>query len=318
MITEIPSGNDFIDTGLSLLDFSWDTVATLMIQLDESEHFGLDIPEVSDDFWNASKQRLATALAIAQQGVEFILKGRIAEVSPFLLITGTPNDWPRGCNKNDTSFAEFKTIDAQDLVRAHDTVSVSRQTDDFVRKFDDLRVKRNAIMHTVDRRINLHVGEVIADILAVYKHLFPGGDWVKIRREFLEKSPLAELHSTDFVESQVIKEFSLVTELLQPSQMKEFFDFNKRQRRYICPGCYDASENSQIQSRTAVLKPNTPSSATLYCFVCDENVAIEREDCPYEGCRENVLSHQYGICATCGGRNRLTKQSRGHPGPSRC
>jgi len=300
VITEIPSGNDFIGTGLSLLDFSWDTVATLMTELDDSECFGVDIPEVSDAFWEASKQRLATALAIAQQGAEFILKGRIAEVSPFLLIGGTPKDWPKGCNRHDTSFAEFRMIDAQDLVRAHDTVAASRLTDDFVRKFDELRGKRNAIMHTVDRRINLHVGGVITNILAVYRHLFPAGDWVQTRRDFLEKSPLAELHSTDFVESRVIWEFSLVTELLQPSQMKAFFGFNKRQSRYICPGCYYASEDSQIQSRTAVLKPNTAASATLYCFVCDDNISIEREDCPHEGCRGNVLSHDYGICATCG------------------
>lgn len=299
MITEIPLEKNFYVTGLSLLDFSWDTVATLMTQLDDSEYFGVDIPEVSNAFWEASKQRLSTALAIAQQGVEFILKGRIAEVSPFLLIAGPPKDWPKGCNKNNTSFAEFKTIDAQDLVRAHDTVADSRLPEDFVQKFNDLRLKRNAIMHTVDRRINLHVGEVIADILAVYKHLFPAGDWVKIRREFLEKSPLAELHSTDFVEGQVIWEFQLVTELLQPNQMKTFFGFNKRQRRYICPVCYYASGDSEIQSRSAILKPNTAASTNMYCFVCDENTPVEREHCSHKGCKGNVLSHEYGICTTC-------------------
>lgn len=300
MIIEIPSGNDFYATGLSLLDFSWDTAATLLTQLDDSEYFGVDIPEVSDAFWEASKQRLSTALAIAQQGVEFILKGRIADVSPFLLIPGPPKEWPKGCNKNNTSFAEFKTIDAQDLVRAHDTVADCRLSDDFVRKFNDLRLKRNSIMHTVDRRINLHVVEVIADILAVYKHLFPAGDWVKTRREFLEKSPLAELHSTDFVEEKVIWEFQLVTELLKSNQMKTFFGFNKRQRRYICPKCYYYSRDSQIQSRTAILKPNTASSKNLYCFVCDDNISIERKHCLHEGCKGNVLSHEYGICTTCG------------------
>ena len=155
-------------------------------------------------------------------------------------------------------------------------------------------------MHTVDRRINLHVGEVIGDILWVYKHLFPEGDWVKTRREFLEKSPLAELHSTDFVESKVIWEFSLITELLPPSQMMSFFGFNKRQRRYICPKCYYASEDSEIKSRTAVLNPNTSESTTLYCFVCDETIIVERTDCPEGDCRGNVLSEEYGICTTCG------------------
>jgi hypothetical protein len=301
MISDVPAATDFIGTGLSLLNFAWDTVATLMTDLDDSEYFGVDIPEVSDAFWEASKQRLTTALAVAQQGVEFILKGRIAEISPFLLLAGTPREWPKACNKNDTSFAEFRTIDSQDLLRVHDTVAASRLTEEFVAKFDELRRKRNAIMHTVDKRINVHVVDVVGDILSVYKHLFPAGDWVKIRREFLEKSPMAELHSTDFVETRVIWEFSLVTELLTPQQMKEFFGFNKRQRRYICPKCYHESGDSEIRSRTALLKPNTAQSTTIYCFVCDETIAIERTDCQKKNCPGNVLSEEYGICTTCGG-----------------
>ena len=317
MITEIPTENDFTTTGLSLLGISWDTVSALLTELANfksyQESFANymparlqllpqddDFPEISDAFWEASRQQLATALVVAQQGVEFILKGCIAKVSPFLLINGAPKDWPKGCNKNNTSFAEFNTIDAQDLVKTHDTVAERRLPDGFVRKYNDLRSKRNAIMHTVDKRINLHAKEVIVDILSVYKHLFPGGDWVKERRKFLEKSPVAKLDSPDFVEPLIIGEFSLITELLEPNQMKKFFGFNKGQRRYICPVCYRNSEDSEIQSKTAVLKPNTAASDNLYCFVCDQDIPIEREDCPHNGCLGNVLSREHGICTTCG------------------
>ncbi len=317
MIIEIPTKSEFSVTGLSLLGISWDTVANLLRELDDyKDYHGVesnsmpaplplslqydDFPEVSDAFWEASRQHLATALVIAHQGVELILKSRIMEISPFLLLSGPPKNWPKGCDNKNTSFAEFHTIEAHDLVRVHDTVVENRLSDGFVQEFNDLRLKRNAIMHTVDRRINLHAKEVIENILSVYKHLFPSGSWVKERRTFLDRSPLAELYSPDYVEPLIIWEFSLIANLLGPKQMKAFFDVDMQQRQYICPVCYRNSGDSEIQSRTAILKPNTAESENLYCFVCDENISIEREKCPHNGCQGNVLSRDYSICTTCG------------------
>ncbi len=108
MLTATPESDDFIKTGLTLFNFAWDTVATLITDLDDSEFFGVDVHEVSDAFWLSSKQKLSTSLAVAQQGIEFVLKGKIAEVSPFLLIAGGPNEWPKKCDKNDTNFADFR------------------------------------------------------------------------------------------------------------------------------------------------------------------------------------------------------------------
>lgn len=231
-----------------------------------------------------------------------MLKGRIAAVSPFILISGNPKEWPKGCHKSDTSFADFRMIDSQDLIKAHDTVAMMRLSDDFVTRFEDLRKKRNAIMHTVDKRINLHVIDVVSGILSMHKQLFPTDSWVQVRREFLERSPLAELHSTDFVEPRVIWEFSLITELLKPGHMREFFNFNKRQRRYICPHCNHESGDAETMPKTAILKPNEPRSTTIYCFVCETEMEVDRDNCIDPNCPGNVISTEYGICATCGGR----------------
>ncbi len=302
MITDIPTADEFMQTGLSLLDFAWDTVATLLTDLDDSEFFGVDVPEVSDAFWQASKQRLTTSLAVAQQGVEFALKGRIAAVSPFLLVAGSPKGWPSGCQKRDTNFADFHTIDSQDLIKVHDTVATTRLSDIFISKFENLRRIRNAIMHTVDKRVNIHVIDVVSAILSMYKQLFPTISWVQVRREFLERSPLSELYSSDFVEPRVIWEFSLIVELLSPEHVKEFFGFNKRQRRYICPNCNHQSGDNERKPKTAILKPNTLGSTTIHCFVCDTEIKVERADCPDPDCRGNVLSVEYGVCTTCGGK----------------
>jgi hypothetical protein len=300
MIQNIPEPVDFINSGLSLLNFAWEIVASLLTDLDDAEGLGVDVEEVSDAFWQASKQRLTTSLAVAQQGVEFMLKGKIAEISPFLLIAGSPKDWPSSCHKRDISFADFHTIDANDLIKIHNTFSKQRLSDSFISKFEDLRKKRNTIMHTVDRRLDLHVTDVIVEILSVHKHLFPDVNWVRVRRDFLEKAPLTELHSYDYVEPRLIWEFSLITELLKPAHMKGFFDFNKKRRRYICPNCQHESHELELKPKTALLEPNTPDSTSLYCFVCENVIEVERTDCTNEECSGNVVSIEFETCATCG------------------
>lgn len=300
MIKDIPNHNDFINSGLSLLNFAWETVASLLTEFDEAEGWGVDLDEVSDAYWQASKQRLTTSLAMAQQGVEFILKGKIAEISPYLLISGSPKDWPSSCDKKNISFADFHTIDANDLIKVFNTFSKNRLSDTFITKYEDLRKTRNSIMHTVDRRIDLHVSDVIIEILSVHKHLFPGTNWIKVRRGFLEKAPLTELHSYDYIEPTLIWEFSLITELLKPSHMKEFFDFNKKRRRYICPHCQFECRDSDLFPKTALLEPNTPKSTTLYCFVCENVSEVKRIKCTDEDCPGNVISVELETCATCG------------------
>ena len=37
MITDIPSADEFFSTGLSLLNFAWDTIADLLTNLDDAE-----------------------------------------------------------------------------------------------------------------------------------------------------------------------------------------------------------------------------------------------------------------------------------------
>lgn len=133
------------------------------MDLANSEYMGPADPEMAAAFWEASRQRLSVSLATAQQGVEFILRSRIAEISPFLLIGSLPLDWPRKCDQQDTQFADFRTIAAQDLLRVHDAVAPAWLGPDFLAKFEELRKTRNAIMHTVDARVSPRAEDVVRD-----------------------------------------------------------------------------------------------------------------------------------------------------------
>jgi len=298
MIVNIPSESDFLETGLSLLDFAWDVGAGLLTDLDQAQYFGTTEPEMTSEFWQAAKRRLMVGCLVAQQAVEFILKSRIAAVSPFLLVAGNPQEWPRDSASADTPFADFRMIDAQDLVRAHDASADNRLDQSFVQKFDELRKRRNAIMHTVDVRLDVQVADVMGDILFVYRHLFPNRAWVAVRREYLERSPLAQLHSTDFVEERLVWEFHLVSGLLTSRQMSDYFGLPAQPRKYICPNCLLAID-SDLEPRTGVLRPNKPTSAALFCFVCGAESSVQRRPCSHSDCRGNVISDD-DRCLTCG------------------
>lgn len=68
MIRDIPTSQDFFESGIELFDFAWDTVAALLTNLSEAEELGIDPAEVSAEYWAAAKRRLSTALAMTQQG----------------------------------------------------------------------------------------------------------------------------------------------------------------------------------------------------------------------------------------------------------
>jgi hypothetical protein len=256
--------------------------------------------EAVETYWQVSQQELATAVALAQQGTEFLLKGKIAAVTPLLLILGTPGDWPGGCDRDDISFADFKTIDAQDLIRCHDTVCTPRLNDQFKQRFEQLRRMRNSVMHTVDRRLRFTIQDGLLAILEMVEALVGPNSWLEIRRDHYRRGPDFFPYDDDPCPCLLAREVVHVVDLLQPAQILRFFDFDKRQRRYLCPGCKLECANWDLDIRLAQLSPNTPDSTTVYCFLCDREYPVVRRDCTQQGCRGNVVAIEYDWCLTCG------------------
>ncbi len=195
MIQDIPTKADFDNNGIAFLNLAWKSVMGISFGLPEQpvEPLGPDATEEQlqesaeeerrwseavSEYWCAAQQELATAVALAQQGTEFLLKGKIASISPFLLISGDPKDWPAGCDKTDTPFADFKTIDAQDLLRAHDTVCSPPLSDKFKERFEQLRRLRNSVMHTVDRRLQFTTRDCLLAILEMAEALLGSRSWI--------------------------------------------------------------------------------------------------------------------------------------------
>ncbi|MGF1713345.1 hypothetical protein L4D08_00350 [Photobacterium chitinilyticum] len=301
VVKNIPTAEDYFQSGKELFDFAWDVVAKLLTTLDEAEYYEIDPEEISESYWKSATRHVTTALSITQQGVEIALKGKIAEISPYILISDVPQRWPSPYGRDSIDFSEFRTLDAQDLIRVHDTFSQTPLPSLFVVKFNELREKRNKFMHSVDKNIVVHVAEVVESLLFMHKTLFPNETWPSVRLEFLKNAPDVELGSDEYATNRVCWEISLAISLLKPSQVKEFFNIDRKQRMYTCPSCLDdANTDAGFEYKLAQLKPKGADSTDLYCPICNNTFPVTREHCEDEECPGNVISED-GACLTCSG-----------------
>lgn len=304
MIIEIPSAQEFESVGLSLIDDAWDMAISFASEFEESKYFGADQEEDGDKYWQIAKKRLTRSLATLQNGVEFLVKAKIAAISPYLLISNSPKDYPKNSNKRDIFFADFRTIDAQDLLKVHDTFSGTRLPEEFAAEFERLRKQRNSIIHTVDKRMVARLEEVLVEVVSVFKMFYPDRDWKEERRRQLSISPAATLYSSDWVTSALISEFSLFYDLLSPKDLKNLYGINKTQRWYICPECHYETRDMELYPKCAQLKPNSSKSNTVLCYICDKLHDVGRKHCEETECKGNVISPEMEMCLTCGGVQR--------------
>ncbi|MBL4884986.1 MAG: hypothetical protein JKY95_10690 [Planctomycetaceae bacterium] len=305
MIKDIPTREEFEEQGMTLLNHAWDTVVERLFDYPDLKEFGESIEDEQKDHYDSASQKpLAIATALLQQGTEFLVKAAIAEVSPFLLIAGNAQSWPKKCDTTDTSFSAFKTANAENLIRIHNTVATTRFTDTFTRNFAQMRRVRNTVFHSVDRNLRFSEKDIIQSILTITSELQGPGKWMVSREKYLESTPLAAF-VTEGHGSNLVREFQLLIDLLENSDLQRHFDFDKRQRRYLCPECkLSCSEYyPDIEPRTAQLKPNSQSSCTVYCVVCRATTRVLRKPCNCTPCRGNVINSSKEFdpeCLTCG------------------
>jgi len=300
MITEIPTSDEFASAAYAQFDFAWDIVISFMTALDEAGQYVEVEKDDQEQFWEAARQRVLTSLIIAQQGVELAIKGRLVAFSPYLLL-GSPSDWPKDKTGKGIEFSEFKTIDAQDLIKAYNMVSPKPFDTKFVELFERVRRVRNSAMHSVNAKLRISPKEVILIILEAHEHLFPDQSWVMARKEFLFSAPEAQVYyDNDHIDGVLVREFLAVFNLLSKSERERYFRVANI-RKYICPVCrYQSVKFDGPVPHYAVLEPNKPTSNTLWCFVCNDTHLVSRVHCSDEGCKGNVISEEYGCCCTCG------------------
>ncbi len=302
MIKNIPTSEDFITTGLSLLNIAWDNLMGILTQLENAKSDDEVGGKQVDAFWESSKIMLSSSLVIVQHGFELIIKGKILGISPYILIARDPKNWPKKCDTVIKDFSDFQTIESQYLIKVYNAVSDSPFPKPLIKPFDRLRKTRNIIMHTIDKKLPIEFEKMIIDILLINKYLSPNPTWIKNRENYLNNCALQNLYDGYPCYGLLIYEFVLILDILKPKQMEDFFCFNKNQRRYVCVSCQGElrhSLNIEHETKTAILKPNEPTSTNIFCFICGNHDVI-RKKCENKTCKGNVILVEDHVCCTCG------------------
>src|SRR5262249_35461713 len=103
---------------------------------------------------------------------------------------------------------------------------------------------------------------------------------------------------------QLSSEMTAVIELLPPADVKRYFIFDKKRRRYMCPQClaggFNKLHNKGYLEHIPKLAQLSSSNAEVYCLVCEQKSPVLREDCKTPSCKGNVMGREYDTCLTCG------------------
>lgn len=284
------------------MNLAWENAISLTLNLKEWKLEEADTDgEIREEYWKAAQRLLASGAALAQQGIELLLKSRIVASSPFLLIAGDPRAWPSGCDKTPTPFADFRTIDAQDLMRVHDTVHPKPLSDEFKRNFEKSRRLRNTIFHTVDRRAKVKVEDILRTIFIASEVLIGPQQWLKRRRQFIEETPESVPNGGEFSQALLVRELVQIIELFGKAEVERFVGLRQRGRRYLCYWCEHECRTifNEHTAFCAQLSPNEPTSTNLHCFACGADRKVVRTPCTTKACKSNVIDDEDAVCCVC-------------------
>lgn len=320
MIEEIPSSDDFHQAALDSLNLSWDVLMDLARYVRDAYDYGhlgeeglqkdkTDGDELKE-YWTSAQNLLGNALTLLQQGQELGIKARIAEVSPFLVIMAHPRDWPASAVNENVSFGEFRSLNAADLIKVHNTVHRDRLSSEVRKQFDKVRKQRNAIMHSVKAASEIHPGQVAGSILRAYNGILRGEAWFVDRLLHYKRSPEAAAWGDDYIGNGVLLDWDLTAHLLSTADLRRFFGFDRNGPNYCCPVCHGNTRDFDEPIRSAILRADD-EPPRVQCVVCQQKTAVERRQCenaswynPRTGdegdrCDGNIFSVDGGTCLTC-------------------
>lgn len=300
MITDIPNASDFYFAGIELLDFSWETTLNLLFEYKNlTEATGLTDEDWEKTYWQSAARSLSISMATIQQAVELIIKGRICEISPFLLLVDPPKQWPTPVVGESLSFSKFRTLDAHDLIKVNNLFSSTVFSSAFTEKFHKLRNIRNKFVHTVTGQPTNDAINVVITLLFFFRELFPSENWAKTRFTSLSQSPFFRVTNDSYSINNVLEEIHYVYEILSGQDVKLYFGVNKNNRLYHCPKCRLSAE-SDYDEVPRIADFHQEDGNRLFCPICADYFTVEYKNCDEDGCDGNLFYPEFKMCLTCG------------------
>lgn len=304
MITDIPTKIDFYTMADHMVNEAWEKIADLAYEHNnvdiwngfykDSEHFSESDFRSLEHYWMFARPKLITAFTLILQSVEFKLKGCIVEISPYLLITNATRNPPKPDREGNISFSEFHTLDAQDLIKVHDTFSPIPLPEVFSNWFKKMRTLRNKFMHTVDKKTDIMPELIFTSIVFAHKHLNIGSaHWIWHRYQYRAAHAsggvnvgIEEDESFSGVVLAMLQthyEFSAVISACSKKSVKELFDYtkndlegNNQKKSFYCKKCVSVMErgwnfdSKHLDDVLETVQYNRKRNSYICAFCLDE------------------------------------------------
>lgn len=208
-------------------------------------------------------------------------------------------------------------MDAQDLIKVHDTVCPDRFTDQFLQWNDDLRTIRNKVMHTVDKSLNVTPEEVASFILYTHSYFQGSLCWFESRRKYLENTPANSMKSIQsdedhqsYIVNSLLIDYRLAIDVLPPAACKKYLGYDKKSRSLHCPRCANTVSrmdfwDDEFIHECAKTYQRLPDSDEYLCKLCSHQGKVLERSCEELGCEGKLQDSKSGICFSCFFENAL-------------
>jgi hypothetical protein len=293
MIKNLPTFEDYRNVAFECLIQAYKSICK--VDNEELEE-GID----RGDIWNYNEIVLKTSVILTHQALEALLKSKISEKTPLLLLEQKREFWKTLPDSEDSDFADLYTISGQELLRTFfATVNPEDYSKDVVNHFEEVRIIRNKLVHGIGAS-KLSPEQVLIMILNTFT-LLCGKDsfWKALQDKFYDHP--AQLEGEPkfvFDEAEQYVHLEYLEAILGKGELNKHFSVDFKARRYLCPDCTgkagvlvaeDGEVNQYPKFRYTFLKPNEPTSTNVCCLVCGQDFEVERVDCNKDGCKGNII-----------------------------
>jgi len=305
MIKDIPTHLEFEKLGLQCISKAFEMLYEVGNRYAEIVEENVITEEVTEEiFWNHNNITVRTSLIVLFQGIEYLMKGKVTEQSALLLIENNRTDWPSLPDKKDKNFDEMQTISGENLLSVFCAITpIQINLGDFVKQFEELRLKRNKLVHSTGVE-TLNYKYVVEKILFFLSEFYSKDRWVGLFREMFTSEPTFGYWDADVEGAYFYRVLNFVEASLTKGQINKFLNYDIKARRYLCPECtywLNKHEFNGTKPKWGFLKPNTPDSTIIDCLICGKEYNIERKDCKCKLCKGNVINSDTieDLCLSC-------------------
>lgn len=295
-IKDIPSSNDFRKMGIEHIMIGYDGVLKFLTPLHENDDdYGVTEPEKMDhiqEYWEDARLSLLVHTGLIHEGIDFILKGLISNVSPYLLIKNDPSEI-----KKKEYFSELLTHDSKALPLLVNTYCESRVDDKFLRMFENSRKRRNKIRHTYDGSLKVQAEDIIKETLQMVNYLL-NEKWMNLRCDYYNREAFLTLYQAYDLTARphLLNEFKVLSKVVTPSEFRAVFHTHKKQRFFLCFLCTHPDYTEEIRTCHLV---EEGCFKYLFCLLCSEKFETHEKKCREEDCECNIVVSEYSKCAYC-------------------